>query len=109
MGGSVLGASFYLGSFAAAMVAGLSVGLLQFRLRSRRSLIWRVAYHLLGLVLTASIWSVLLTWGSFSNRSIQWNTIVELLLWLTAFSIPAWFSLGCGAWVWVRDSMGSDK
>ena len=85
--------------FAAAMVAGLLVGVLQGHLRSRNLAIWRVVYHGIGVFVTALVWHLWLGWLSPVDSAMPFGEHFEFLKLFALFSLLPWFTAGWGTWV----------
>ena len=89
---------FLLIGFAAAVVAGLLVGVLHRHLRSRNLAIWRVAYHAIGVFVTAIVWHLWLRWISPVDVAMPVGEQFEFLKLLAGVSLLPWLTAGWGIW-----------
>ena len=90
---------FFLIGFAAAVVAGLLVGVLHLQLRSRNLAIWRVVYHAMGVFVTALVWHLWLRWLSPIDAAMPIGEHFKFLKLFAGFSLLPWFTAGWGTWV----------
>jgi hypothetical protein len=104
MGGAVPGIGFLFGGFGAAALAGLFVGAIQRQFIETPPWSLRLVFHLIGLLVTTVIWQILLIWESPAEGTMTLSEYIELTLWLVAFAMLPWFTVGWGVWVTVRDA-----
>ena len=99
---------FLLIGFAAAVIAGLLVGVLHRHLWSRNMAIWRVAYHAIGVFVTALVWHLWLGWLSPVDAAMPVGEHFEFLKWFAGFSLLPWFTAGWGTWAIVSGPVRRD-
>lgn len=109
MGGAVPGIGFLFGGFGAAAVAGFLVGAFQRQFFEAPMWSLRLGFHLIGLLMTAVIWQILLIWESPAEGNLTFPEHIELTLWLTVFAFLPWFTVGWGVWVTIRDAKRRDE
>jgi hypothetical protein len=109
MGGAVPGTAFFFGGFVAAAVGGLLVGAVQRQFVQTPPWSLRIVFHLIGLLLTAVIWQILLTREIRAEGILMLAEQVEFTLWLTAFALLPWFTVGWGVWITLRDAQRREE